>query len=83
MLGNSQNPFEIDEARFADRMTYNRGEFLTRDTVHSLEDINVEVINNRNHGARVYSPWVFGLKIKTISVIFMLLDAIEKHSYCL
>jgi len=28
----------------------------------SLTDINAEVINNRNHGAREDGPWVFGLK---------------------
>lgn len=62
LVGNAQNPIQIDEAHFAGRRKYNRGRLLARDAPPSLTDIIAEVINNRNYGARVDGPWVFGLK---------------------
>lgn len=62
LVGNAQNPIQIDEARFAGRWKYNRGRLLAGDAPPSLTDINAEVINNRNYGAQVDGPWVFGLK---------------------
>jgi len=38
------------------------GRLLAGVSPPSLTDINAEVINNRNHGARVDVPWVFGFK---------------------
>ncbi|KAL5232717.1 hypothetical protein ACI65C_000127 [Semiaphis heraclei] len=90
MVGNAQNPIQIDEARFAGRRKYNRGRLLAGDAPPSLRDINVEVINNRNHGARVDGLWIGG-SIKSISVqnkatgvlIWIISYSFKKpHIYC-
>lgn len=62
MIGTFDNPIQIDEARFAGRRKYNRGRMLAGDAPASSEDDDADVANNRNHGARVDGPWVFGLK---------------------
>ena len=62
MVGTENNPIQIDEARFAGRRKYNRGRILNGDRAALSEDSDAEVENNRNHGARVDGPWVFGLK---------------------
>jgi len=62
MLGTHANPIQIDEARFAGRRKYNRGRMLGGDKPPANTDEGAQVQNNRNHGARVDGPWVFGLK---------------------
>lgn len=79
IVRNSQNPIQIDEAHFTAQRKYNRDRLLAGDAPPSLKDISAQVINNRNHGARVDGPWVFGLKMEMIAVIFMFIDALEKH----
>lgn len=62
MLGTHANPIQIDEARLAGRRKYNRGRMLGGDKPPINTDEKAQVQNNRNHGARVDGPWVFGLK---------------------
>jgi len=61
MVGDAQNPIQIDETCFAGRRKY-RGRVFAEEALPPLEDIDADVINNRNHGAQVDCPWVFGLK---------------------
>jgi len=62
IVGNVQNPIQIEKARFVGRRKYNSGRLLSGDATPTLTNINAEVINNRNHGAKVDGPWVFGIK---------------------
>lgn len=52
---------------------------MTGDAPLSVEYIETHVIDNRNHSVRVEDPWVFGLKMITIT--FMFTDAIGQHFY--
>jgi hypothetical protein len=62
MLGTAEEPVQIDEARFARKLKYNRGRLLQGNRAPQLEDSGVLLQNNRNHGRRIDDPWVFGLK---------------------
>lgn len=62
MKGTFEDPIQIDESRFAGKRKYNRGRMLAGDAPPQSVDEEADVQNNRNHGARVDGPWVFGLK---------------------
>ncbi|XP_076031863.1 uncharacterized protein LOC143019764 [Oratosquilla oratoria] len=62
MIGTEEKPIQIDESRFAGRRKYNRGRLLTGDHAPETKDSDADIVNNRNHGARIDGPWVFGLK---------------------
>lgn len=62
MIGTLEEPIQIDEARFAGRRKYNRGRLLNGDHGAQSEDSDAVIQNQRNHGARIDGPWVFGLK---------------------
>ncbi|MPC32341.1 hypothetical protein E2C01_025651 [Portunus trituberculatus] len=49
MVGTTNNPIQIDEARFAGRRKYNRGRMLNGDNAPLSEDNDAEHENNRNH----------------------------------
>ena len=53
MNGTFDNLVQIDEARFISRRKYNHGCFLAGDEQPESEDEEAEVVNRRNHGARV------------------------------
>lgn len=62
MVGNDDNPIEIDESRFAGKRKYHRGRMLQGDAAAESEDSDIDVANQRNHGRRIDGPWVFGLR---------------------
>jgi len=62
MLGTAEEPIHIDEARFAGKRKYNRGRLLQGNCAPESEDSDALLEYNRNHGRRIDSLWVFGLK---------------------
>jgi hypothetical protein len=62
ILGTTEEPIQIDEARFAGKCKYNRGRLLKGNRISQLKDSDALLENNRNHGRRTDGPWVFGLK---------------------
>jgi len=62
MVGATDNPIQIDEARFAGRQKDNRGRMLNGDNAPLSEDSDADQANNRNHMCRIDGPWVFGHK---------------------
>jgi hypothetical protein len=56
---------EIDEALLAGKRKYNRGKLLRSNLPAERLPVDDpdrrDIENNRNHGARLSGPWIFGL----------------------
>ena len=65
MLGTTEQPIQIDEARFAGKRKYNRGRLLQGNRVPQSEDTDALLENKRNYGRRIDGPWGFWFKARS------------------
>lgn len=71
MVATDAQPIQIDAARYAGRRKYNRGRILEGDAPSNSNDEEADILNMRNHGARIDGLLIFGLRYDNDCLYFV------------